>query len=115
MQGKKLQKSTAVRLTARGGGGRRADSVSSNVGNDLRNTASQVVPTMVPSTSHQSASSCTNDVTDLSFLVESWPALPAAVKAGIIAMVRAIDGPSSDDDSTLEDSDHTNRSERQKA
>jgi hypothetical protein len=58
---------------------------------------------MVPTTSHQSASVCTVDDTNLSFLVTIWPSLPAAVRAGIMAMVQAIGGASSNDDPALEE------------
>ncbi len=71
-----------------------------------------MVPTMVPSTSHQSASICTVDDTNLRFLATVWPSLPAAVKTGIMAMVQAVDGASSDADSADESSDLVNRSKR---
>lgn len=55
---------------------------------------------MVPNTSHQPASGCTDNDTSLSFLRAAWPSLPEAVKAGIIAMVRATQGRSSEEAST---------------
>ena len=58
---------------------------------------------MVPINSHQSASVCTVDDTNLRFLVTVWPSLPAVVKAGILAMVQAIDGASFDADSAFEE------------
>ena len=57
---------------------------------------------MVPINLHQSASVCTDD-TNLLSLVAAWPSLPAAVKAGIMAMVQAIGGASFDADSAVEE------------
>ena len=91
---------------------RRRDSVSTNVDKDLRESGSHVVPTMVPTTSHQSASVCTVDDTNLRFIATVWPSLPAAVKAGIMAMVQAVDGASSDADSVVKSSDVVNRSKQ---
>ena len=58
---------------------------------------------MVPTASHQSASGCTVDETNLLSLAAAWPSLPVAVKAGIMAMVQTIDGTSSETDSAFEE------------
>ena len=80
---------------------RHRDSVSDNVGRDLRQLPSQVVPNMVPNTSHSPASSCTPDASDLSLLVATWARLPDAIKAGIMAMVRTTLARSDAEDSTM--------------
>jgi hypothetical protein len=73
-----------------GFGGRRSDRATTKHGTELRKSVDAEVPVLVPSVS----SSVQNAVflPDLADVVAAWPDLPDAIKAGVLALVRAAVG-----------------------
>ena len=78
-----------------GSGDRSHDRVSANADKDLRESPPGVVPSVVPTSSpstHSEPGSHALPDPELAQLVAAWPRLPEAVKAGILAMVKATGG-----------------------
>ena len=78
-----------------GSGGRNLDSVNPSGDRELREPPHPVVPSLVPTSpgARVDADSSAAADSDLAQIIAAWPGLPEAIKAGILALVKAAGGP----------------------